>query len=149
MTTENLSLFQAITQKMGWDEQRQKVLAENIANADTPNYRPNDLVKPDFKNLLEQSTSSLALSGASTQVGMSVTNSGHIDPTGTHVSASGPDAREKIQKKTYETAPAGNSVVMEEQLLKINETVMDHRLMTNLYQKNLSMLRRALGNGDQ
>lgn len=149
MTTANLTLFQAITQKMGWDEQRQKVLAENIANADTPNYRPNDLVSPDFKSLLGQTTSSIALSGGSSEVNMAVTNAGHIDPTGTHVSASGPDAKEKMQRKTYETAPAGNAVVMEEQLLKINQTVMDHRLMSNLYQRNISMLRRALGDSGQ
>ena len=145
MTTENLALFQAMTQKMGWLEQRQKVLAENIANADTPNYRPNDLVSPDFKNLLEQSTSSIALGGGS--IGMAMTNEGHVNPSGGN--GSGKDAKERAQRKTYEVAPAGNSVVMEEQLLKINQTAMDHRLMSNLYQRNISMLRRALGNGDQ
>lgn len=149
MTTENLGLMQAITQKMGWNEQRQKVIAENIANADTPGYRPNDLVRADFKNLLEQSTSGLALSNGSSQVNMAATDSAHFDPSGSGLAGSARDAAEKAQRKTYEVAPAGNAVIMEEQLLKMNETVMDHRMMSNLYQRNIKMLKLALGNGDQ
>jgi flagellar basal-body rod protein FlgB len=30
-------------QRMRWTEARQRVLAQNIANADTPNYRPSDM----------------------------------------------------------------------------------------------------------
>lgn len=149
MTTENLGLMQAITQKMGWNEQRQKVIAENIANADTPGYRPNDLVRADFKNLLEQSTSGIALSNGSSAVNMAATDSAHFDPSGSGLSGSARDAAEKAQRKTYEVAPAGNAVIMEEQLLKMNETVMDHRMMSNLYQRNIKMLKLALGNGDQ
>lgn len=149
MTTDNLGLMQAITQKMSWNEQRQKVIAENIANADTPGYRPNDLVKADFKNLLEQSTSGIALRNASIDVGMAVTDADHVNPSGSGIAGSASEAAEKAQRKTYEVAPAGNAVVMEEQLLKMNATVMDHRLMSNLYQRNIRMLKLALGNGDQ
>ena len=30
-------------QRLRWTEARQRVLAQNIANADTPNYRPSDM----------------------------------------------------------------------------------------------------------
>ncbi len=38
---------------------RQQVLAENVANADTPNYQAKDLAPPDFQR--ELTTASLAL----------------------------------------------------------------------------------------
>ncbi|MHA1152522.1 MAG: flagellar basal body protein, partial [Alphaproteobacteria bacterium] len=37
---------------MEWLSQRQKVLADNIANADTPNYQPRDLNPSEFQRIL-------------------------------------------------------------------------------------------------
>ncbi|MBT7747468.1 MAG: flagellar basal-body rod protein FlgB, partial [Alphaproteobacteria bacterium] len=51
------------------------------------------------------------------------------------------------QKDVYETSPDGNSVVLEQQLMKVTETKMDYELMTNLYRKHMGMLRTALGRG--
>ena len=34
--------------KMQWHQERQRLLAENVANSDTPNFRPRDLVEPKF-----------------------------------------------------------------------------------------------------
>ena len=50
MNLGNLNVFSAATVKMGWLNQRQTVLAQNIANADTPNYRAKDLKAPTFSN---------------------------------------------------------------------------------------------------
>ncbi len=138
MTTENLSLMQGMLHKMSWLEERQKVLAQNIANADTPNYRPQDLTPIDFKGLLGNSTSSVSLAAPK----MATTNEKHLSSGGASGTSGQTDA--KKQKKTYEVAPAGNSVVLEEQLLKMNENVTDHRLITNLYQKNIDMLKLSL-----
>jgi len=49
------------------------------------------------------------------------------------------------QKETYEVAPVGNAVIMEEQLLMAGRTVMDYNMMTNLLQKQTGMIRTALG----
>ncbi len=149
MTTENLRLMQGFTQKIGWNEARQKVLAEVIANADTPGYRPKDLIalkESDlkFKDLLGDSTSRLSL--AAGQVGgisapdTARTSAAHMDING----LSEPAPKGKPQKRTYETAPAGNAVVLEEQLLKMSENYADHRMMTNLYQKNIDMLKMSV-----
>ena len=43
MTTQDIGLFKALGAKMDYLGQRQRVIAQNVANADTPNYRPNDL----------------------------------------------------------------------------------------------------------
>lgn len=151
MTIQNLTLLNAMVQKMDWLEERQKVIAQNISNADTPGYRPSDMTPINFKKLLSESASSLSLgtaaasgSGALASVssGLATTNSAHMDIGGTSLIASKPEKRE--QKETYETAPDGNAVVLEEQLLKMNETYTDHRFITNLYQKNIDMLKTAI-----
>ena len=56
MTIENLPLFQAIGAKMDFLNQRQRVVAQNISNADTPNYRPKDVVNADFSRVLKSVT---------------------------------------------------------------------------------------------
>ena len=146
MTTESLPLFKAMTQKMDWLEQRQKVLAENISNADTPHYKPKDLVKQDFKALLEHSRATAEI-GSQINIRMATTTNGHIGFVG-DTSASTDENLSKAQRDTYEIAPAGNSVILEEQLMKQGEVFTDHRLITTLYQKNLTMLRRALGTSE-
>jgi flagellar basal-body rod protein FlgB len=151
MTTQNLTLLNAMVQKMDWLEERQKVIAQNISNADTPGYRPNDVMPIDFKSLLSKSTSSLSLGAASAAggikmasaaQGLAVTNSAHMNLGGTQ--NAGAKAMAKQDKHPYEVAPAGNAVVLEEQLLKMNETYTDHRFITNLYQKNIDMLKTAI-----
>lgn len=138
MTTQELTLMQGMVKKMDWLEERQKVLAQNIANADTPDYRPMDVTPPDFKDLLGVSTSSVSLSAP----GLSTTDIKHLGLGGASGSSAEPDA--KKQKNTYEVAPASNSVVLEEQLLKMNQNVTDHRLVSTLYQKNIDMLKASL-----
>lgn len=135
--TQDLHLMQAMGRKMEWHEARQKGLAQNISNADTPGARPVDIAEPDFKSMLGSSTSALSLGAPH----MAVTNGKHMGIGG---AAAGALADPKAQKHTYEVAPAGNAIVLEEQLLKMNENFTDHRFMTNLYQKNVDMLKKAV-----
>jgi flagellar basal-body rod protein FlgB len=53
----------------------------------------------------------------------------------------------KKEKKPYETAPAGNSVVLEEQMMKLSQTQADYNMVVNLYTKNVEMLKTAIGRG--
>ena len=144
MTTQDLTLMQAAIQKMHWHEGRQKVLAQNIANADTPLYTPQDITPLDFKGLLESSTSKLSLSGTTGG------NAGHLTTTDAkhlgsgRTSGSYRQVSEKNQKNPYETSPSGNGVILEEQLLKMNKNYADHRLTTTIYQKNVDMLKAAI-----
>ena len=41
--------------------------------------------------------------------------------------------------------PSGNAVVLEEELMKVSETVMDHRITVNLYSKHINIIRMVLG----
>lgn len=133
MTTQNIGLFKAIGAKMNYLDQRQRVIAQNIANADTPSYQPKDLLPVDFGRVLKEVTNEPV-------VRAETTNKLHMPPAN---EIEAPENRE--QKKVYEEAPAGNAVILEEQMVKSARNQMDYNLMTNLYQKNVSMIRMALG----
>lgn len=133
MTTQNISLFRAMGAKMDYLNHRHKVIAQNIANADTPNYRPSDLTEVDFGRVLRNVTKER-------DVQMEVTSARHMPPKG-----SVPDAKSRESKDTYEVAPDSNAVIMEEQLIKSNQVQMDHNTMLNLYRNNIDMLRIANG----
>jgi flagellar basal-body rod protein FlgB len=145
MSTQDLTIMKALVQKMGWLEQNQKVIAQNIANADTPGYRPNEMVALDFKKELGGlADGNLSLSPANgvSRPALALTRAGHMTIDGT--SSGADNLKSEQQKKTYEVAPAGNAVDLEEQLLKTSENYADHRFITNLYQKNVDMLNLAL-----
>src|SRR5437762_6634610 len=48
MPITDIPALAALRTRMQWHQQRQRVLAENIANSDTPNFKPRDLVEPKF-----------------------------------------------------------------------------------------------------
>ncbi len=133
MTTSAIPLFKAMSAKMGYLNQRQEVISQNVANADTPGYIPRDLTKVDFGAVLKQTTGSKL-------VRPDVTNPMHMGGVN---DIDNPKNREA--KTTYEVAPAGNAVIVEEQMVNAAKTTMDYNLMTSLYQKNLGMMRTALG----
>ena len=137
MTTENLALFKAIGAKMDFLSQRQRVISQNVSNSDTPGYRPKDIKEADFGKVLKNITQT---GDGVPNVNMATTNSLHM-PTPGDVNVNDP----RKQKDTYEVAPVGNAVIMEEQLIKSGKTVMDYNLMTNLYTKNTNLIRTALG----
>lgn len=147
MTTQDLTLMQAAIKKMHWHEARQKVLSQNIANADTPGYKPQDISPLDFKGMLESSASTLSLGVASATSGVSAGQLATTDPKHMGLNGASPasgNIAAKDQKNPYETAPDGNAVILEEQLLKMNENYTDHRLTTTIYQKNIDMLKASL-----
>jgi len=137
MDLNKIPVFAAITKRMHWLNQRQKVLADNIANADTPGYSPRDIKELDFKSELNKRNVN--------SMRMEVSSAKHIVPR--NVDRSSVEFGTRNQKDVYETSPDGNSVVLEQQLMKVTETRMDYELMTNLYRKHMGMLRSALGRG--
>ena len=131
---QDIALFQAIGAKMDYLNQRQRVIAQNIANTDTPDYRPQDLEKADFSRVLK------GITDGNQSVRIDTTKANHM-PSATGVR----NPEEDEQDKTYEVAPVGNAVIMEEQLINSGQTVMDYNLMTNLMQKNVGLIKTALG----
>jgi flagellar basal-body rod protein FlgB len=129
-------LFSLLRDRMAWLGQRQKVLAENVANADTPGFRPRDLAPMRFGDALR------AVDGGEGGGHMAVTNPAHL--AGSAASAGAEAARVETAKQAYETNPSGNAVVLEEQMAKINETTTQHQLASQLYRKSLGLLKIAI-----
>ena len=136
MTIQDIGLFQAIGAKMNYLNQRQGIIAQNVANSDTPGYRPKDLVPVDFSSMLKAQTGGSAIKSVS----VAVTDEQHLGNANNTM-----NAKAKKQRDTYEVAPAGNAVVIEEQLINSSKNMMDYNLMLNIYQKQVSMFKVALG----
>ncbi|WP_142847856.1 flagellar basal body rod protein FlgB [Telmatospirillum sp. J64-1] len=128
-----LTLFQMARTRMDWVAKRQEVLAQNIANADTPKYQPRDVKALDFKSHL----------GQQPQVAAAVTNPRHVvsEPLIHRVAEVRKDGR------PYESTIDGNAVVLEEQMVKLSEAKGAYDLAANLFQKHVKMIRTALGKG--
>lgn len=135
MTMQDLSLFQALGAKMDYLNQRQGIIAQNVANSDTPGYRPKDLEEYDFSSLLKGK-----LGGQAVRV--DTTDDLHMPHADKKF-----DPDSKKQKDTYEVAPAGNAVIIEEQMINSGRNAMDYNLMLNVYKKQVGMFKIALGAG--
>ena len=132
MSITDIPIFSALKSKMSWLQSRQTVLAENVANADTPGYRANDIEK----FALPQSAS-LRRPGP---VAPMLTNPMHIAGTFSDDPSWNVDGTD-----TFEITPTGNSVVVEEEMMKVAETQLDYQMATGLYARGVGLLKTALG----
>jgi flagellar basal-body rod protein FlgB len=134
MAINDLPILSALRTKMQWHQERQRVLAENISNANTPNFKPSDLVEPKFDK------GGSAVGGGFGSLPMMRTS-------GTHIGASGsaPSFNADGGKSGFLTRPAGNSVNLEDQMLKVSANQMDYAAATSLYTRSLGMLKTAIG----
>ncbi len=139
MDLSGIPLFSLLTNKLGYLSEREKVIAQNVANASTPGFTPMDL-KP-FN--LQEAKGSKADAGAlaapaqtdsGTSLGATVSNSRQDKPR-TYDSVESPDS---------ETTLDGNQVVLEEQMLKMNESRADYDAAIGFYQKSLALLHLAV-----
>ena len=138
MELTNLPVFGLIRRRMNWLNQRQEVIAQNVANADTPDYPSRDLKAFDFKNVIRQNRPKTQ------RVAVNLTKPTHIP--GSRGQNSGP-FKEIDARRPYETAPDGNQVILEEQMIKMNETVSNHSLITQIYRKQLAMFKTVTRRG--
>ena len=134
MSMTDLPVLQAIKGKLRFHETRQKVLAENVANAETPGYRARDIKAPDFFRMAVEGEGN---DGVSTVL----TNPMHI--AGPLIDNSAPFRPEKVGG--YEVTPDGNAVSLEDQMMKVTGNQMDYQTVTSLYQRSLGLLKTAVG----
>ncbi len=125
-----------MAKRLSWLGERQQVLANNVANADTPGYRARDLKAPEaasFKRML---------GGGGTKLAMAGTQPAHLAGQS---AKSAPNSVDKVD--SHEIVISGNSVSLEEEMMKVGKTMMDYQLTTNLYRKHIMMIKTALGRG--
>jgi flagellar basal-body rod protein FlgB len=124
MDPTDIGLFRLAERRLAWVDQRQRVLAQNVANANTPGYQPRDVTP---------FSASFGAAGA----GLARTNPSHL--TGSL------DSAQTMRSRAPARSPNGNAVSMEEQLGKVADTASTQELVTNLYHKYQGLFRTALG----
>ena len=128
----NLPVFTALTDKMRWHQARQGLLAENVANAETPGYRGRDLAQFEF-GAQDMAASSAGITTLATQ------------PMHFSVSSSNGGAFGAQRMANFEVTPEGNGVTLEDEMMKVSTNLMDYQAATSLYQKSIKIIRTALG----
>lgn len=133
MAISDIPILSMLRTRMNWGQERQRVLAENIANADTPNFRPHDLAPPKFD-------SAPAIASGGPTVMLARTEPGHLaGPDGGSAEFRGQNT------KGYEIQPTGNAVSLEDEMMKLAANQMDYQAATALYTRSLNMLKIAIG----
>jgi flagellar basal-body rod protein FlgB len=131
MAISNIPLFSMLRTRMHWHQERQRVLAENVANADTPGFQPRDLVPAKIEP---------GKPAAVATVGLTRTHPAHF------AGAAGTSNRFQLDRNgNFEARPSGNAVSLEDEMLKVSTNQMDYQAATALYTRGLGMLRTAFG----
>jgi flagellar basal-body rod protein FlgB len=134
MPITDIPLLSMLRTRLQWSQERQRVLAENVANADTPDYRARDL-----KPLKFEAPTALAAAPVA-PVALERTEHGHIAGLGGAASAF------HVQNDSkYETHPTGNAVNLEQEMMKVAGNQMDYQAVTALYSRSLNLIKTALG----
>ena len=135
MNLPDVPLLSMLKGSMSWLEARQNVLSQNVSNADTPNYVAHDVKPIDFERMVKQSAD-----GDKFHHGLTTTDPRHIA-----ITPSSPGEFDSADSPDIEAAPNGNSVSLEEEMIKVSETQAQFQAATNLYSKAMSMMRTAIG----
>jgi flagellar basal-body rod protein FlgB len=127
----DIPLFSMLRERMTWLHQRQDVLSQNVANADTPDYVARDLKPLDFDQVL---------GGQVTSRSLATTNPRHIPAASVHGGKF-----EDHETPDQETSPNGNAVSLEMEMIKVSDTQAQFQAAANLYAKAITMMKTAIG----
>jgi flagellar basal-body rod protein FlgB len=131
MDLTDIPIFSMMRARMGYLSEKQRVIAENVANASTPGYAPHDLKPFNFQAQVQ------AAAGPGS---MAVTHAGHMLPPGAKRGAN----VKPVKTKDSETTMDGNSVVLEEEMMKLTDARMDYDAAVGFYTKSLDILKLAI-----
>ncbi|MCV6612697.1 MAG: flagellar basal body rod protein FlgB [Amphritea sp.] len=108
---------------------RAEILANNIANSDTPNYKARDL---DFQSMLDGAMGNQQLQMAQTQSGH---NSSVIDPD---------FASELMYRIPNQASVDGNTVDLQEEMARYTENAVDYQASFHFLNKKFKGLTNAI-----
>ena len=131
MNLPDMPLFSMLRDRMTWLHQRQDLLSQNVANADTPGYVARDLKPLNFEDAMRNTTSGSSLN---------TTNARHIA-----LSSSTSSAFEDRAAPDTESSPNGNAVSLEMEMIKVSDTQAQFQAASNLYAKAMTMMKTAIG----
>ncbi len=122
----SLSLMDGLKARMQWLQTRQSLVSSNIANANSPGFRPLDLQPFSYAN-------------PNASLGLSTTSGGHLEGTDGQVTSS------TSRPLPFETKPSGNAVSLEDEMTKLADIQLDYQMATQLYTKSLGLIKTAIG----
>ena len=131
MPVSDIPVFSMLRTRMHWHQERQRLLSENVANADTPSFRPRDLAPLDLGRNAPAVGSYLTLTR---------TASGHMGS-----SQAAPVRFTAASQTKNESRPTGNAVNLEDEMIKVAANQMDYQAATSLYTRSLGLLKTAMG----
>lgn len=126
-----LSLAEALAEHAA---RRQALVARNVAHADTPGHRAQDLAPFSETVAARAAQDGESLRPRATRPG----HSGFAD-------ASGAEAEVVENARTGAASPNGNTVSLEDQMVRAAEAKMQHDLALGVWRKSLDILRAAMG----
>ena len=126
---QNLTVFETAHAMATHAGQRQAVIAQNVANADTPGFVARDL--PSFQEIYSPEQNDYTAQRA--------TRAGHL-----HGSA-GTDVAGLLTEDRSFAAPDGNSVSLESEMLRATDAKRQHDRSLAIYKSALNILRSSLG----
>ncbi len=129
MSIADIPIFSMLRTRMQWHQERQRVLAENVSNAETPRFRPHDLMEPKFDRPATALVSPTLVR----------TDAGHI------AGALGGDTAFQSGRQQFQIRPTGNAVSLEDEMLKVASNQMDYQAATALYTRSLGLIKIAVG----
>jgi flagellar basal-body rod protein FlgB len=129
MAIADLPILSMLRTRLEWAQQRQRVLSENVANADTPSFRPRDLAPLSFDSKMTAPLVQLA-----------TTESAHLPGL-----SGSQNAFRTERKGGYDVQPTGNAVSLEEEMMKVAANQMDYQAAASLYSRILALLKTAIG----
>lgn len=127
--TETVNMMTMARDLMTHAQERQKLLARNVANADTPGFRSRDL--DQFARLVDSGP-------LGRESAMHATRQGHFTGAGW------PGIGRQIDVGG-EASPNGNNVSIEEEMFREADIQREHRLALGVYEGGLRLMRGALG----
>lgn len=128
---DGMDVFRVAGARMRYLAERQNLLAQNIANADTPRYQARDLGAFTFDSVVARNTAGAPLR-------MAGSNPAHI----TEARAS---SAVMTRRSSNNEDPDGNTVNLEDQMLKQADVARSYEMATTVYRRSASLLRTAMG----
>jgi flagellar basal-body rod protein FlgB len=132
MAISDIPILAMLRTRMAWHQERQRVLADNVANAETPKFKPRDLLPPDFGRTAPAAGPAVLV---------------RTDPMHLGASGAGGGSPTSDSRGRYQVRPTGNVVNLEQEMMKVAANQMDYQMVTTLYSRGLGLIKTALGKG--
>jgi flagellar basal-body rod protein FlgB len=135
MNLADVPFLSMLRERMTWLNQRQGLLTQNVANSDTPGYSARDLKPLDFSQELSMASNPMQSAGQ-----LLTTDPHHIA-----LSSSSNSDFQSIATADAEGGPNGNTVSLEQEMIKVADNQAQFQAATNLYGKAMTMMKTAIG----